>query len=157
MSNTTRLEVAFEQLKSIFSVRKRMMQPGSTLEEIRDLQQQCMREFGWPVPDRYLDLLRLANGLNWNGAYFYGTRDRPYADIPDLTLSGIPEQTAQHRYWLPGLVLGQIEDQYFCYNSVARQYQAYVVGDGQPYQSFAEFDELFSYAFESRWPKGGRA
>ena len=44
--------------------------PGASDKQIRDMQAAAKRELGEPVPQSYVSLLRLSNGIQINGAYF---------------------------------------------------------------------------------------
>lgn len=155
MSNTHRMEDTLERVRQARQTFKSGMQPSANEAAIKHLQSECETRFGMRVPERYCHLLRLADGVEWCSARFFGTESRAYVDHPDRILPSMLEKSVEQWQWLRKLVIGAIEDQYFCYDQNADEYQAYIVSDSHPYRRFKEFDELFAYAFEDRWPDGG--
>ena len=149
-----RMEDTLERIRESHRAFCSHMQAPAPDAAIERLQRESARRFGLRVPERYCHLLRLADGVEWNSARFYGTQSLAYVDHPERVLPGVLEKTDE---WWPRrhkLVLGAIEDQCFFYDANLSEYQAYIVGDGEPYRRFKEFDALFDYALEGRWPEG---
>jgi hypothetical protein len=52
-------------------------QPPAADERIRDLRQRSRAELGADIPEEYAELLRLANGFDWNGMVVYAAETTP--------------------------------------------------------------------------------
>lgn len=73
-------EVTMEQMieavacqKAKWYTRPRLMQPPCPQEEIERLRKEVPARLGTPVPERYLDLLRITNGMSTEGPIVYGS------------------------------------------------------------------------------------
>lgn len=147
MTTFPRMEATLERIKHVSRRFNINMQPPAENLAIERLKRECSRRFAFQVPERYCHLLRLTDGVEWNGARFFA------AGHPGRTFPTVIEETMTHQPWLPRLILGNMEDQYFCFDQGTNEYQVYAVGYNKPYRRFKEFDELFAYAFEGRWPE----
>jgi len=148
MSTSPKMEATLERITEVCKMFNRDMQPAADDLVIERLQRECARRLKLQVPERYCDLLRLTDGVEWNGARFFA------AGHPARTFPTVIEETITHRPWLPKLILGNMEDRYFCFDLETNKYQVYDLGYHKPCRCFNEFDELFAYAFEGRWPEG---
>ncbi len=60
-----------------------VLEPGATESEIDDFVKKVERQYDAVLPEAYIDMLRIVNGLEFNGLIVYGTKD----SISDLNSS----------------------------------------------------------------------
>ena len=73
------------------------MQPPCTEEEIERLRVEVPARLGAPVPQRYIDLLRISNGMATQGPTIYGSRQ-------ELIIPGLIEENEGMRLDRPDYV-----------------------------------------------------
>lgn len=65
------------------------LQSPAADDEIMNLQMQSKNELGINLPDEYLDLLRITNGIDYNGTVFYATDRSLIVGYDDRYIEGI--------------------------------------------------------------------
>jgi hypothetical protein len=65
------------------------LQPPSTEQQVQRVIERARVELGAELPVEYLDLLRLTNGLDWNGVVLYGTETLAIVGHADRTIAGV--------------------------------------------------------------------
>jgi len=145
---TPTVEQTFERIRQVRTRFKLSLQPPADDAAIDRVQGECQSRFGLSIPTRYVHLLRIADGVEDNGARFYGSMRRTFTEHPDRGIPGILDETATWWHRWKQLMLGNIEDQLFCYDHSTDEYHVWNVSGNEPYRRFKEFDELFAYAFD---------
>lgn len=73
------------------------LQPPCDEHGLDVLRGRLRAELGIGLPAELADLLRVANGLNWNGLYLYPSATTALAGHPDVVLAGLVEANLDHR------------------------------------------------------------
>jgi hypothetical protein len=145
---TPTVEQIVERVREVSVKFKQYLQPPADDAAIDELQRESKLRFALSVPARYVHLLRIADGVEWNGARFYACARRPFVDFPDVGIPGVLEKTASCWHYRKQLMLGNIEGQHFWYDHNVDEYHVWYVSDNKPCNRFKTFDELFAFAFD---------
>jgi hypothetical protein len=73
------------------------MQPPASPKQISTLREKAERELHANLPEPYLKLLSVTNGIDWNGTFFLASEDSPIAGFPDRFVRGFVEWNLLHR------------------------------------------------------------
>jgi len=93
--------------------------PPATEDEIAQLKKDFQAEFSFPLPEFYCDILRITNGLNFNGLTIWPTR--AYGPIP---FSLIEENRDSHlNGWDEYLYFANLDADRYVYNLETKEYQ----------------------------------
>jgi hypothetical protein len=123
------------------------LQPPCTQDEMQRLVEHARATLRTELPAEYLDFLRLANGLDWNGVVVYASDTVPIVGHPDRSIAGVVEMNLNFRdasVFQSLIVLGSDGMDVYTYNVGDRVYEQY---DEVPHvliESFATFDELMA-------------
>ena len=104
-------------------------QPPAADDRIRDLRQRSRAELGADIPEEYAELLRLADGFDWNGMVVYAAETTPLAGRAGKRprfIQGFVEQNLRWREYAPAkdyLTFGDSGSSTYVYNVAAQEYQ----------------------------------
>lgn len=101
-----------------------------------------------PIPAGYVEFLKEANGLSWNGFEFYGTlafsNDSEEEDIINLLQANEDFSEAE-----PKILLGQSEDELYIYNCQSKKYEVTDPVTGEEIESYSSFEDFFTDLMEN--------
>ncbi|WP_231590643.1 YrhA family protein [Hymenobacter terrenus] len=107
----------------------RPIAPAATTEELRMVQEEATQKLRYTLPPAYLDLLRLSNGLDWNGVQLYASQPRtrvtPEGRMKYL-FRGIVEANEQWRDFPPNeefIFFAESGDVLYCYNLTSGKFE----------------------------------
>lgn len=102
------------------------LQPPADDDEIIDLQIRSKNELEIYIPDEYLDLLRITNGIDYNGTVFYAANRSLITGYDDRYIEGIvsanifARDVAEMNNYL---IFGESDDLLHVLNFPKRKYQ----------------------------------
>lgn len=108
---------------------KQTPQPPASDDAVQDLRKRSQAELGADIPDEYAELLKVANGIDWNGMTFYATETSPVPGREGKKprfVQGFVEQNKVWRGYEPKknfLVFGDSGDEVYTYNLVDKAFQ----------------------------------
>ncbi len=112
----------------------------------------CQKEFagkGLPqLPSGYLEFLKEANGLSWNGFEFYGTSEFS-GDSEDENIVSITKANENFSGEDGKLLLGQSEEEQYIYNFNNKKYEITDPVTGEEIETYASFEDLFTDLMEN--------
>ena len=114
-----------------------------------------LAEYGLePLPQGYIDFLKINNGLAWNGIVFYSTYivtvegDPSGFKLMDLVSEN---DDFNDRYELDEKVLlGRQDEEYFTYNITTKKYEVLELESREIWEEFDNFEDLFYFAVGGR-------
>lgn len=135
--------------------RRYPMQPSCTEEEIARLRAASKARLGVEPPARYLDLLRITNGINENGLYVYASREARdlISDVSgrEFFMFDFVKENEGLRLDRPGydrLLIVAYKDLYICaLDMTTGKYVMFPHIGSKPDEVFDTFDELMIAAF----------
>ena len=130
------------------------LQPPAPEAALAALQARAHTELGAAVPAGYLTFLRLADGLNWDGLFVYGSGPYPLVTEPtvfvrDFVATNLAWRQAEPAA-APRLYLAEDEELRYGYDPAAgpEPYQVYERADGTVTKRFQSAEELLGHALQ---------
>jgi hypothetical protein len=99
------------------------------------------------LPAEYLDLLRLTNGLDWNGVVIYASETVPIVAHADRSIAGVVQMNLVFRdapAFQELIVLGSDGMDLYTYNLADRVYEQCDEVPHELIETFATFDALMT-------------
>ena len=107
-----------------------------------------------PLPQGYIDFLKINNGLAWNGIIFYSTDQVTEADNPAgfklMDLVTMNDEFNDRFELDEKILLGIADDDYYTYNIETKKYEILEFSSRELMEEFDKFDELFSFTAGGR-------
>lgn len=103
-----------------------VLQPPITDAALGQIQARTRAELGAELPDGYLSFLRTADGLNWNGRFFYASQRVPLATEPTIFTRAFVETNREwrgHEPYAQHLFFAEGEDRLYAYNESLGRYE----------------------------------
>ena len=125
------------------------MQPPCPKAEIDELARRMADQLRARVPAPYADLLRLHNGIDWNGLCVYASTDVPIVGYNDRVIMGCVEANLLRRdvpMWQEFLALAGTGDEDFCLELKTGHYLSLDAVTLDMIRSFQSFDEMIHEA-----------
>ena len=126
-----------------------VLQPPCSEHGLDVLRRRLRAELGIGLPAELADLLRIADGLNWNGLYVYPSATAPLAGHPDVVPAGVVEANLDHRE-VEGLedvlVFGDDSLDLYAWRGSTGEFQVLDKVPRDVIATAASFDELISGA-----------
>jgi hypothetical protein len=144
-----------EEIIDIVNEDSGAMIPRPAGEEDISQCQEGLAELGLePLPQGYIEFLKLNNGLAWNGIEFYSTDQVVEADNPNgyrLMDLVTMNDDFNDRYELDEKVLlGRMDEDYFTYNIETGKYEILELETREMWEEFDTFEALFYFTVGGR-------
>ena len=131
------------------------LHPPATEAEIDDLRRQAVRSLGAELPEAYLDLLRLADGVQFDGVIVYASHRAPDADPhaapPSLVEANLSLREAD--VFGDYVVFGGADDLLLALHRPTGEYQALDPFGLDADEAFDSFNALVLWAYGKRLPE----
>ncbi len=127
------------------------LQPPCSPRHLKDLQSSSNNALGHAVPEGYLDLLRLADGLDWNGLQIYASRRSPIVGYPDRIIEGFVEGNLAYRDFEPFngfLIFAGDGVALYVYDITRNEYQAITAVGLTLLETAPSFESLIAKAIQ---------
>jgi|GEM_PF-1125863 len=128
-----------------------VLQPPAAAGALARLRQRTRAELGAEVPAGYLTFLRLADGLNWNGLFVYGSRRAPLVTEPSVFVRDFVDTNLAWRRQEPAprvLYLAEGGGTRYAYTPDEGYYQTRDWTTGEVAKSFLSAEELLASALQ---------
>jgi hypothetical protein len=135
--------------------RGRDLQPPASDAEIADLRKRARQQLRYDLPDAYLDFLRRANGLDFNGVSFYATQPSIIVGTEDRTIPGLVEANLDWRgggSYRDQIVFGHTGDANYVYNTKDSAWQVRMQPTDSLIETVGSFEELLFRALDENRP-----
>lgn len=122
------------------------MQPPASESELKAVVNDAKRILGVDLPDDYLQFLRLANGLNWNGVFMYGSKSSQIVGTT-YTLQGIVEANEIWRDYeghKKYIFFGDSDMSLYGQELITREYKELDRSSNSLIQTYKDFDEMLT-------------
>ena len=107
-----------------------------------------------PLPQGYIDFLKISNGLAWNGIIFYSTYEVTDADNPDgfklMDLVSMNDDFNDRFEMDEKVLLGIADDDYYTYNIETQKYEILEFSSRDLMDEFDNFEDLFRFTVGGR-------
>ena len=107
-----------------------------------------------PLPQGYIDFLKINNGLAWNGIIFYSTDQVTEADNPDgfklMDLVTMNDEFNDRFELDEKVLLGIADDDYYTYNIETKKYEVLEFSSRELMEEFDTFTDLFRFTVGGR-------
>lgn len=122
-------------------------QPPAPAEQLQTLASQCRDVFGYDLPEGYLNLLAVTDGMDFNGYKLYASKTRRLAEEYDGHMEGFMEandlwkdyeQNSDHHL----LMFGETGDDLFLFDKTDHKFKITDKVGGEAYETFDTFEEL---------------
>ncbi|GIO23683.1 YrhA family protein [Oceanobacillus sp. J11TS1] len=124
---------------------------GAVEKEISDFEKKVLEEFKCKLPEDYKDVLRIINGIEFNGFILYGIDEEILKDKPNQQINGFlelnhiwHENVEQKKY----LFLGESNISWYVYDLKSRKFLELDNPSGEKIGVFKNFNELFTNLLE---------
>lgn len=125
--------------------------PGAPMESIT-LWEKCLDEdFGITLPTEYTEMLKVSNGVEWNGFILYGVDNGYFPEAVDYSVYGFIEQNAiwhenpdQKKY----IFFGESNISWYVYDLQRKCYMELDNPSGCEMQEYQSFEGLFEKLLE---------
>jgi len=101
-----------------------------------------------PLPQGYIDFLKMHNGFAWNGIEFYGTYRVSILEDPDgfklIDIISMNDEFNDDYELDEKVLLGRADEDYFTYDIDTQKYEALERESREAWEQFDTFEELFS-------------
>lgn len=121
------------------------VKPGAPDEIISDWAERVQDTLGVRPPKAFIDVLRYANGFEWNGFILYGVDQTAFPDAPTYTIYGLIDQNEiwyevedQRAY----LFLGESNISWYVYEIATERYIELDNPSGREVAAFDSFEEM---------------
>lgn len=137
---------------------KQIPQPPADAAAVADLRARSQAELGADIPDEYAELLRLANGVDWNGFFIYATERTPIAGREGKKprfIEGFVEQNKRWRELPPKkdlLVVAESGDAIYTYNLAEKAFQDRDRQSNDVIQSYPSLEAMLEQALDRYKP-----
>lgn len=130
------------------------LQPPAGTEDLKSMAEQARERFGYTLPLSYLDLLSVADGVDFNGYSLYASKTQPLQGEESSSLYGFLEmnelweeydQNNDHHL----LVFGETGDDLFLFDQRDQKFKVTDKVGGDAYQEFDTFEELAEQLFKN--------
>ena len=125
------------------------LRPPSSEDEIEDLRRRSNAALGASVPDPYAELLRITNGLDWNGFMLYASHSERTEMFERDVIDGYVEMNSELRSFEPFrdyLFFAAGEMTHYVYNLVESRYEELSRDCGELLEVFGSFDAMLTKA-----------
>jgi len=123
-------------------------------DEITQCQKELIEIGLEPLPQGYIDFLKINNGLAWNGIIFYSTYQVVEADNPDsfklMDLVTMNDDFNDRFELDEKVLLGIADDDYYTYNIETQKYEVLEFSSREVMEEFDNFEDLFCFTAGGR-------
>lgn len=129
-------------------------QPAATQDDLNKLSQQVYEQFAYRLPESYLSLLAMSDGINFNSYTLYSSRTLPITGYIDRFIEGFAEaedlwedyeNNDDHHL----LVFGETGGDLFLFDQRDQKFKATDKVGGNTYDEFNTFEELAERLFKN--------
>ncbi|WP_156175969.1 YrhA family protein [Hymenobacter terrenus] len=105
------------------------MQPPASRDRLQQLQEQVTAKLDYRLPEAYLGLLGIVDGIDSNGILLYASATQPlvgYADRAEYTIEGFIEANLIWRTYEPNkqfIFFAETGDVVYCHNLITDKFQ----------------------------------
>jgi hypothetical protein len=131
------------------------LQAPASEELIADLRKRVRQQLRYELPDGYLDFLRQANGMDWNGLSIYATGRTLIQGQTDRYVPGLVEANLQWREgggYRDQVIFANDGDTNFAWSLKDSAFQVRIQPVDRVSETAASFEELLFKAFEVHRP-----
>jgi hypothetical protein len=130
------------------------LQPAASKEELETLATQAQELFGYTIPAAYLQLLAIADGVDFNGYTLYGSKTRQMQGEETIQLQGFVEINEFWQEYADNgdhhlLMFGETGDDLYLFDQRTQQFHVTDKVSGDVYQAFETFEELAEQFFKA--------
>lgn len=130
------------------------LQPAASTEDLQALATQVRELFGYTLPTAYLQLLAIADGVDFNGYTLYGSKTRQLQGEETIQLQGFVEINEFWQEYVDNgdhhlLMFGETGDDLYLFDQRAQQFHFTDKVSGDVYQAFGTFEELAEQFFKA--------
>jgi len=153
MPASTPLATYLRQIEAIDSQFNGKLQPAASEQDLLALTKQVQARFGYALPTAYLQLLALADGVDFNGYTLYASKTQPLQGEEAILLQGFVEinefwqeyaENVDHHL----LMFGETGDDLYLFDQCTQQFHVTDKVSGDRYQAFDTFEELAEQLFK---------
>lgn len=124
---------------------KEKVNGGATEEEIQLFKKRVTEELNVILPGEYINILKVVNGIEFNGFIFYGIDEVVLREIPNQKVNGLIENNKiwyenewQHQY----IFLGESNISWYVYNIDMKKYYELDNPSGRESKEFSSLENL---------------
>ena len=134
-----------EEIKQKFTGYGDEVNNGISNKEVNSLIQRVKEEFGISLPEEYIEMLKLINGLEFNGFIIYGADEELLMGKPKHVVNGLIDN---NKVWYDNewqkqyLFLGDSSISWYVYDLEAQKYLELDKPSGDECQEFNDFDGM---------------
>ena len=142
-----------EQIQVKLQKRQIVPQPPCSEQQIARLCEQALTELGDELPAAYLELLRLSNGLDWNGLHFFAAETTQTRGHRTGVIEGFVPANLGYRdveELRDFLIFGVSGMEIYVYDKKNRDYRVLDSVSLDTYESYADFDSLMTEVLGKR-------
>ncbi|MBL1227059.1 YrhA family protein [Enterococcus sp. BWR-S5] len=121
---------------------------GASNEEIRALNLKFNMKHNYPLPKEYLEILKVINGIDYNGFVLYGADSELLLDKPNQEIQGVIDSNVvwyefvdpEKKY----IFLGDDSISFYVYERATEKYWIIDRPSTDPIEEYQTVDELFN-------------
>lgn len=122
-------------------------QPPAAADALVSLRHQVREKFNYELPNAYVALLALSDGVNFNSYTLYASKTLPIAGYPDRFIEGFVEANYLWEHYERNsdhhlLVFGETGGDLFLFDRRDQKFKVTDKVGGDAYQEFDSFEEL---------------
>ncbi|HEX8656249.1 MAG TPA: YrhA family protein [Hymenobacter sp.] len=129
------------------------LQPAADAEDLASLTKRVQDRFNYSLPTAYLNILAVADGMDFNGHTLYASKTHPLQGEENLLLQGLVEinefwqdYAGNHDHHL--IVFGETGDDLYLFDKRAQKFHVTDKVSGDVYQDFDTFEDLSQQFFK---------
>jgi hypothetical protein len=148
---TVDLEAVLRRVTVNKASRGYLMQPPCKPGELETLRYELKQRFRMDVPRGYEDLLRITNGIDFNGTLIFAAKTTPHVNRPGKVIEGLIEANDIRRENADQLLIfGESGMEMYAYNLQTDTWGIVDEVSLDLYERFNSFDDLIATALRKR-------
>lgn len=133
---------------------KGQLQPPASASGLETVARKAQELYGYSLPDAYLKLISVSDGINFNGYTIYASRTNPISGHADRFIEGFVEandlwedyeENADHHL----LMFGETGDDLYLFDRRDNKFKVTDKVGGDAYEEFDTFEELAELLLKS--------
>jgi hypothetical protein len=154
MTTSATLADYLQQIAAKKAKYKGRPQPPTESTQLAALQKQVREQFSYELPEAYVALLALSDGVNFNSYTLYASKTLPISGYTDRFIEGFVEandlwedyeENTDHHL----LMFGETGSDLFLFDRRDQKFKVTDKVGGDAYQEFSSFEELAEQLFKS--------